>query len=554
MAKSKSPPASPDQNPVSLLEEIKQLLELKGENAFKIRAYDQAIKNLQSRTDLLDRAKSGTLTEIAGIGKGLAEVLTEFFLKGTSSARDELRASLPEGLMELTQVPGLGPKKAIRLIEQLGIRSLAELEYACKENRLLKLKGFGEKLQLSLLKSIALLKQHEGQIRIDQAWTQFQSWIQPLRELCKPSRVEETGAFRRRCETLSRFELLVESQGAQHDQRMEKKIQEFISGYAADSASAIPVEVHFASADQWGYELARTSSAPAFWKALGTPASMEASSEEDFFKRSKVPWIYAEARESSEALELAKKGQLEQVLPEGGILGVFHNHTTRSDGAASLEEMVRAAEKLGYRYIGISDHSQSAHYASGLKPEDLEEQYREIEKVREKHPGIRVFWGIESDILADGSLDYDLKALKKFDFVIASVHSRFKMDRAQMTERVLKAVRHPCTRFLGHATGRLLLGRPAYDIDLEAVIQEAAACDVAIELNANPARLDIDWRWGPSLRSAKTKISINPDAHDVEGLEDVRYGVMMARKALIPAQQVVNAEEVQKVSQWLARK
>lgn len=233
--------------------------------------------------------------------------------------------------------------------------------------------------------------------------------------------------------------------------------------------------------------------------------------------------------------------------------GIFHNHTTRSDGAATLEQMVLGAKKLGYEYIGISDHSQSAFYAQGLKQPDLLAQEREVRELQQKHPEIRIFWGIESDILADGELDYEHAVLKKFDFVIASVHSRFKMEREAMTDRILHAIRNPATRFLGHATGRILLGRAGYDLDMERVIDEAARHDVAIEINANPARLDIDWRWGPKLRASHTRVSINPDAHEVAGLEDTRYGIAMARKALLPASLVVNARGVREVEKWLKR-
>jgi DNA polymerase (family 10) len=215
--------------------------------------------------------------------------------------------------------------------------------------------------------------------------------------------------------------------------------------------------------------------------------------------------------------------------------------------------MVLAAKQAGYKYIGISDHSQSAFYAHGLTVEALKEQEREIKKVQEKHPEIRIFWGIESDILADGSLDYEDSVLKRFDFVIASIHSRFKMDQEAMTDRILAAIRNPRTRFLGHPTGRLLLGRKGYDLHMDRVIAEASKLNVAIEINANPARLDIDWRWGPLLREKKTRVSVNPDAHETAGIEDTRFGIAVARKALLPSSLVVNAHSVSEVEAWLKR-
>ena len=252
-------------------------------------------------------------------------------------------------------------------------------------------------------------------------------------------------------------------------------------------------------------------------------------------------------------MALARSGYLDKLLPWNGVKGVFHNHTNRSDGSATLEEMVTAAAQLGYEYLGISDHSQTAFYASGLKLSELEEQEKEIQEVQKRHPNLKIFWGIESDILADGSLDYEDEILRRFDFVVASVHSRFNMERDAMTARILKAIRNPYTRFLGHVTGRLLLGRKGYDVDMPALIREAAKCNVAIELNANPVRLDIDWRWGPEMRKWKTLTSINPDAHEVAGLEDTKYGVAMARKALFTSGQVVNSRSAAEVGRWLRR-
>ena len=238
----------------------------------------------------------------------------------------------------------------------------------------------------------------------------------------------------------------------------------------------------------------------------------------------------------------------------GEVQGVFHNHTTRSDGTSTLEEMVLGAKKLGYKYIGISDHSQTAFYAKGLKLKDLEAQEREIRDLQESYPDIRIFWGIESDILQNGSLDYEAKLLKKFDFVIASVHQRHSLGTKETTERIIRAVQNPATRMIGHLTGRLLLGRKPMEMDIPRIIEEAAKNDVAIEINSNPWRLDIDWRWGKELRQQKTLVSLNPDAHDIQGLKDTVHGVVVARKALLPKEQVLNSWPLAQVEKWLARK
>lgn len=541
---------------LELLEEIRRLMELKGENPFKIRAFERAAQNLANHDadDLRKRAKEGTLTELEGIGKGISEVLTEFLLHGKSTVRDEMAASLPEGLLELTQIPGLGPKKAIQLIEELEIRSVRELEYACRENRLLKLKGFGVKAQQKILDGIQFMNAHAGQQRLVDAFSAAEQIFQAFLAQNEGLRVSETGELRRRMETLSKLEFMIElpREKAAHA-RTKRKFEDLVASLKSKHPSALPVVLHFSDHERFGYDLAHTTATEAHWAALGAPEPFDAPTEVDFFGKLKLPVIPPESRETGEEVKLAKKGALDSLLPWDGVQGVFHNHTTRSDGVATLEEMVVAAKKLGYRYIGISDHSQSAFYAQGLKVPTLLEQEREIREVQDKHPEIRIFWGIESDILADGSLDYDDKVLAKFDFVVASIHSRFKMEREAMTDRILEAIRNPHTRFLGHATGRLLLGRKGYDVDMERIIEEAAKRDVAIEINANPARLDIDWRWGGKLRECQTQVSINPDAHDTEGLTDTRFGIAVARKALLPTDLVVNSRSVGEVEKWLRR-
>ena len=543
---------------------------LRGENPFKIRAFDKAaslLGALPPDEDLMARAQAGTLTELNGIGKGIAEVLSEYLLKGTSTYKDELAAALPPGLLELTQIPGLGPKKALQLIEDLDIHSLGELEYACKENRLLNIKGFGVKVQAKIYEGIQFLNATRGQQRISDAFPLAEKAFHDISRAANSGRhpaafslrVAETGALRRRLEVLSELEFLVElPPGEKAPAEVQVKVAEAVAQLQKNHPGSLPVRVNYSPSQSYGYEWAHTTATAEHWQALGMPKPAVGlpegePDEEAFYRRLDLPWLPAEVRETGEEVSLARAGKWPELLPWDGVTGVFHNHTLRSDGTASLEEMVLAAKALGFQYIGISDHSQTAFYAQGLKVPTLLEQEREVREVQAKHPEIRIFWGIESDILADGSLDYDDSILKKFDFVVASVHSRFQMDEETMTQRILEAIRNPYTRFLGHATGRLLLGRKGYAVDMERIIAEAAKRDVAIEINANPARLDIDWRWGPQLRKNGTLVSVNPDAHDTEGLTDTRYGVAVARKALLPRGQVVNSRSVAEVEKWLRR-
>jgi DNA polymerase (family 10) len=505
---------------VELLEEMAELLKLHEANIFKIRAFEKAIDALQGVDDLKERAKAGTLTEIPGIGKGIEAVLTEFLLHGKSTEKDELRKTLPKGLWELTRVSGLGPKKAKQVIEELGIHTLGELEYACKENRLLLLKGFGEKIQSKILHSLQFLKAQVGWIRVDEALL-WQKKIEKELSTVKGLRFEETGQLARKSEVLNQLEWVV-------------------SAAPKKEWNDCPVQVlfHVASAADFEERL---------W---GTRGSAEFLVKADRKKHAHIP---IEMRESTEALKLEAEGQLKKVIDRKDLQGIFHVHTTASDGSGSLEDMVEAAKNLGYRYIGITDHSESAFYAQGLKADALKKQEKEVRNLQERFSDLRIFWGIESDILADGELDYSESILKRFDFVIASVHSRFQMDRKAMTERLLNAVRNPYTRMLGHPTGRLLLGRPAYDFDFEKIIEVAAKKGVAIELNSHPARLDVDWRMGPVLRETGVWVAINPDAHEIEGLKDTEYGVWMARKALLPRAQVLNALSAPEIEAWFKR-
>ncbi|MBU6374697.1 MAG: hypothetical protein KGQ59_01760, partial [Bdellovibrionales bacterium] len=405
------------------------------------------------------------------------------------------------------------------------------------------------------------LQSTAGQVRLDQALLAGEQLAQSLKKMLR-ARVELTGAIRRKREVLEAIDLLIEAPGAEihkdgkPSKSLLKKSSEALikAKESVQNLPPIPIHLHFTSPESWGSEWVRTTSSSEHWEALGGDQGLEASDEEKFYGKMKLPFIEPVMRETGEEVALAKSGALKKVLGSQQIQGVFHLHTTRSDGANSLEEMVVAARDRGYRYLGVSDHSQSAFYAQGLKADVLKEQEKEVRRVQEKYPELGIFWGIESDILADGSLDYPDSVLKRFDFVIASIHSRFQMDRETMTERMIQAIRNPYTRFVGHLTGRLLLGRKGYELDMERVIREAAKVDVAIEINAHPQRLDIDWRFGPELRAAGTKVSVNPDAHEVLGFDDTQYGVWMAQKALLPAELVVNSWDAARVESWLKRK
>lgn len=495
-----------------ILQQMAFLAELKNENPFKVRALSNAAGILEDiPKPLSELIASGEIKKIAGIGKGTQAIVAEFVSSGKVSELEELKKGIPEGLLELREVRGLGPKKIKALYDDLGIASLAELEYACQENRLLDLKGFGEKTQASILKNIKALQGYKGKVILPVALQEAEELKDTLSAAKGVSRVELTGALRRHDEIVGEVELLVSGKGAK---------------------SALEKE---------GFQ---ESGGGSFLKATerGVQARVHVSSEAGFDK------LWEETTEGEGWLSgKASKGLVE----EKDIKGVFHLHTTWSDGKDSLEEMVKAADALGYEYLGVSDHSQTAFYAKGLDEKRVLEQKNEIAAVQKKFPKVRIFHGIESDILADGSLDYPKSFLKNFDFVIASVHGQMKMNREDMTKRICRALENPATTWLGHWTGRILLGREAYDFDLDEVLECAKKCGKAIELNANPYRLDVDWRLLPKLVKMGIGVGIHPDAHSAAGLADTKYGVWMARKAGLRAGDILNTKTRAEMEAWL---
>ena len=512
--------------PSEYLSEIAHLLTLKGESPFKTRAFEnasEALARVESDPDqgmqaLVAMARAQDWSAIKGIGKGIAAVLDELLIQKATLTRDELRAGLPEGLLELCRVPGLGPKKAHALIESLGVRSLAELDYAIRENRLVALKGFGEKLQTKLGEGVRFLLAGAGKLRLDQA---LAVWA----DTEKAGDQVLVGELARYCEVVTQLEFVAPKDVKPRERWSRTVTDAHIAG----------VRAH-ADREKFSWDAA--------WTAFGNHGE-----EKRFYGDLGLPWIPPECREDGS--EVAFFAARKDPVGWDAIQGFFHFHTEASDGANTLEEMVAAASKRGYRYVGVSEHSQSAFYARGLGEDALKNQRREVDRVRALHPEVDLFWGIESDILKDGSLDYPDRVLAEFDFVIASIHSRFGMDRTAMTERLVRAIENPRTTLIGHLSGRLILGRPGFDWDHETVLQSALNAGVALELNAHPARLDLEWQVGRVWSAMGGVTAINPDAHEIAGLDHMTYGIAHGRKSLFPASQVLNTWSVERVSEWL---
>lgn len=544
---------------IEQLQELAFLSELKSQNPFKIKAIQNGARILKKEPDsVTELLQSGKAKNMKGIGKGLLAMMQEYAETGEISERDELASDLPETIFELVEIPGLGPKKAKALYNDLGVASLSELEYACNENRLISLKGFGDKTQKKIIEEISYLKLQRGKVLLPSA-LYFAS------ELAAKLKGEVVGEVARYCEVVESIDILLE--GAKLNKKLlkdfdvteseqpetETAVSEIL--FAGESEDGLPVRVH-APFKGTTYACAKfvLASSAGFCTGLNVDKKLDKlrklSTEADIAKALGVPELPPELREA-EHLDHADKLDPAALITEADIRGVFHNHTHYSDGANSLEEMVAAAAERKYQYIGISDHSQTAFYAGGLKEAAVKKQKKEIATLQKRFPNTKIFFGIESDILPSGKLDYPAATLKEFDFVIASVHAQLNQSKEAMTKRICTALENKHTTWLGHCTGRLLLGRRGYPLDMQKVFATAKANKKSIELNANPYRLDLDWREHQAARKNKISIGVFPDAHSTGGLDDTKYGVMLARKGGLTKADVTNTKSAEEMQKWL---
>lgn len=532
-----------------LLARIALLMELKGENPFKIRSYRNASRTVGDLDDAVALlVERGELQKLKGIGKGINENIEELLKRGSSALLESLEAEVPEGLVDMTRIRGIGPGRVKKLHDALGIDTIGELEYACLENRLVELKGFGPRIQARLLEEIGLQKQYASFFHLHYALHTLEEAVELLRQDEGVLEAAVSGEARRFMEVVRSGVIVASSSDPEGVlDRFARHEGFFLDGsrsrglLKAQHAFGLPLELHVVRPERFAQALLRTTGSEAHLRLMeGKGLPEEFKTEADAYKRIGLPYIPPELREGIDEIEAASKNSLPRLVEPKDVQGIIHVHTTYSDGGNTLEEMAAAAAKMGYRYLGVSDHSRTASYAGGLSIDELEKQGEEIRRLNGKLDGFKILHGVESDILKDGSLDYPDSLLSNLDFVIASVHSGFRMDEATMTERIIKAVRNPHTRILGHPTGRLLLGREPYAVDMGAVLKACAEEGVMVELNANPHRLDIDWRLLRECTRLGILVAVNPDAHSIHGLEDERYGIGTARKGGIEARQVVN--------------
>lgn len=564
---------------VEILEQFSTLLELRNENVFKIRAFQNAARILEGQSsDLAALLETGELEKLKGIGKGhIASIVRELFEKGKSRDFEALKRGFPATLFELFRIPGLGAKRIKVLYEKLGVKSVGELEYACQENRLLDLEGFGEKSQENILQGIRHFKKAAGHYRLDTAWAEAGKVLGHLKKQPGVLLAQIAGSLRRMKEIVKDIDLLVcaKKPAAVHKAFVGYRDVESVAAHGDTKSSillksGIQCDLRTVAEKEFPFALYYFTGSKEHNVAVRTIAKKKGykineyglfkgsrfiacKDEEEIFKRLGLHYVPPELRENTGEIEWAAKQALPRLVEEKDIRGAFHVHSNYSDGTAPLETMIEAAEKMGWDYVGISDHSQSAKYAKGLEPERLRIQWKEIELLQKRFK-IRIFRGIESDILTDGKLDYPDSILAQFDFVIGSIHSRFNMPEREMTARIARAMENKYLTFVGHPTGRLLLAREGYAVDIESLVDHAKKVGVVMELNANPHRLDLDWRVCPYAKKKGVRVSVNPDAHSVEGLRDVTYGVGIARKGWLEKGDVVNTMPLGEMEKFLRRR
>lgn len=557
----------------AVLEEIAVLLELNGENPFKVRSYENGARRIAQLEDDLERlVREKRLREVQGVGEALEKKIEELVTTGRLEFHEKLKAQFPPGIFELFGIQGLGPKRIKTLYDELGIDSLEKLEEACRSGRLAALKGFSDKLQQKVLEGIAFTQRHQGVHLAYKALAAAEVMIEHLKLVQGVQRIEMAGSLRRRKEIIKDIDILVSAR--KPEAVMEQfigapKVESIVAhgdtkssvllegGLAADLRVVKDAEFPFALAYFTGSKehnvVMRQRAKDRGLKLNEYGLYREDGSlvpckdEAGIFRALGLPYLPPELREDRGEFALTATPRL---VEEDDLRGVIHCHSTYSDGRETIERMASAARGLGYEYFAICDHSQSAAYANGMKPERVLEQHREVDALNNKLKGFRVLKGIESDIRTDGNLDYAADVMKSFDLVVASVHSKLEMSEAEATARLIKAIESPYCDIIGHLTGRLLLSRPGYEVDYEKIFDACAANGVALEINTHGNRLDVDWRHLRHGKEKGVKFALGPDAHDIDGLSSIPLGVGIARKGWLEPDDVLNVMSVKELLAW----
>jgi len=537
----------------NVFKNLAAIMELHDESAFKTRSYNTAYVNLRRLDQPIADMDETTISALPGVGKAIKDKILELLETGHLSTYQKYAEITPPGIIDMLSIKGLGPKKVKVIWEDMEIETVGELLYACNENRLSQYKGFGLKTQEAIKQKIEYYFQSQGKFRYGTIIEIAEELLADIRHIYTGTPVELTGDIRRKCNTLDKIEILIgDTELAEEifEQGLLEIINEEEGVVEAKNENGMLVLLYLVDEADFISSWFYTTASEGFRNSIGDLPMGNFEDEAAIFMKIGLPYFVPEMREKGmHKLQVVAS----DLVKQSDIEGVIHSHTTYSDGINTLAQMATAAKEKGYSYIGITDHSQTAFYANGLKPDRLLQQIDEIDRLNTKMNDFTILKGIESDILGDGRLDYEQSLLDQLDFVIASVHANLNMDEAKATNRIIKAIEHPATSMLGHPTGRLLLSRKGYPLDHKKVIDACAANQVSIEINASPYRLDIDWTWIPYCMEKGVLLSINPDAHSIGGIDDIAYGVASARKGGLTKEACLNTRDVEGFMSLLKR-
>jgi DNA polymerase (family 10) len=521
---------------------LSKLMDIHGENSFKSKTYSIAAYKIEQLTVELQTLSPEKIFSINGIGDAIGKKILELTETGKMNALEELLSKTPEGILEMMKIKGIGPKKISIIWKEMNVENIGELLYACHENRLSLLKGFGKKTQDNAIESIEFFLKQKGNYLYAQVEQLAFDIEELLSKIFSSDKIKITGAFARQIETLDELEFVIPFQPAIILEKIKsaagfnflEKTDEYLL-YKYNNG--IKVKLHIANDKNFETKIFETLGSPefvkTFYERFPKHEIQESDSDEEIFKKAGIQYIPAFLRESGNYIEIAGQKNIPSVIAPGDIKGIIHCHSNWSDGSNTLEELANGCITKGYEYLVISDHSKSAYYAQGLSEEKINAQHKLVDELNSHLAPFKIFKSIESDILNDGNLDYTNNVLSTFDLVIASIHSNLKMPEERAMMRLLNAIENPYTTILGHMTGRLLLSRKGYPVDHKKIIDACAANNVVIEINAHPRRLDMGWQWLEYALSKNVLVSIDPDSHAIEEFENIRYGVLVAQKGMI---------------------
>jgi DNA polymerase (family X) len=550
------------------LELTAKLLELHDQNEFKIRGFNSAVYNLDKYPGDLASLPIEELAKLQGVGKSIAQKIEEIRTTGTFQELNELLAETPEGVVQMFDIKGIGPKKVKLIWKELSITDVHELLLACENGEVAKLKGFGDKIQATIKESILFAQSKASKLRMHKGESLANELYNSLLPLF--TNVKIVGDIIRKNEEVDCIQIIVADESVSSFSGKIKTL-EYLQQSVQDSSPfiwrgkkeemQIPIEIIFAKPAEFSSKCFMYSASPLHLGTkvngqtlLQTAVNHRFVDDEEIYNKINLPFIVPEMREGLNEWNWATKHKNTDLVTWKDLKGILHNHSTYSDGVHTLEQMAQHCKDLGFEYFGIADHSQTAVYAKGLPVERVEMQHREIDELNKKMFPFKILKGIESDILGDGSLDYDDNVLATFDYVVASIHSNLKMTEERAMSRLIPAIENPYTTILGHPTGRLLLERAGYPINHQKIVDACAANGVVIEINASPYRLDIDWRWIYYAMEKGVMLSVNPDAHKMEGFQDMHYGIANARKGGLVKGMTFNALSLVEIEEFLAKK